>query len=479
MGRSRWRNRRERRDYGVAAPHGAFGVLPRLAEARASLAPVLELEGLSPDEEIRGPALVLEEETGEPEPVSEVRDPAQLELVAEVVSAVGQDRVEPVRAGLPVSEESASGGVVAAPPVLSEAPPESALADEPVAISPEAAAEAERLAVEALADAVGEPVGELMGEGGPASERSGEGSVVAEPRTSEQVVAEFFADAPRADSVEAGPNVRQPGPAASEVLPQEPAFFEAAPAEQVEQVELEVVRDEPTVLAGAPQAQAGESSAVAEAVAVEVAPPEDPVELAYERCRALAAEGRTVEARRAFRELLIVAPRHVRARNELALLLDAEGDPNGALAELDRALEMDPDNSVLLVNRGSILGAQGRYAAAERDLKRVLRVEPSNAEALFSLGVVMTKKGLWGEAVPHLRRAVELDPSRGAAYYYLGEALNHVDDLHGAMAAYQRAAELMPEHSRALYGLGIVYDRLGRPDDAARMYRKSREVGKR
>jgi Flp pilus assembly protein TadD len=81
--------------------------------------------------------------------------------------------------------------------------------------------------------------------------------------------------------------------------------------------------------------------------------------------------------------------------------------------------------------------------------------------------------------VPQLRRVVELDPTRGAAYFYLGEALNHIDDLYGAMAAYQRAAELMPDHPRALYGLGIVYDRLGRPDDAARMYRKSREIGRR
>ncbi len=91
----------------------------------------------------------------------------------------------------------------------------------------------------------------------------------------------------------------------------------------------------------------------------------------------------------------------------------------------------------------------------------------------------MTRKGLWSEAVSQLRRVVEIDPSRGAAYFYLGEALNKTDDLYGAMAAYQRAAELMPEHSRALYGLGIVYDRLGRPDDAARMYRRSREIGRR
>lgn len=216
----------------------------------------------------------------------------------------------------------------------------------------------------------------------------------------------------------------------------------------------------------------------AEPVAV-APPPPDPAEILYGEARAAADAGRCAEAQSLYRQLLSAHPAHVRARNNLALLLDAEGSHEAALAELDRALDIEPENGTLLVNRGALLGAMGRYAAAERDLKKVLRVEPANAEALFNLGVVMTKKGLWGEAIPHLRRAVELEPARGAAFYYLGEALNHVDDLGGALTSYLRAAELQPGNPRALYGLGIIYDRLARPDDAAHMYRRAREVGRR
>jgi len=206
--------------------------------------------------------------------------------------------------------------------------------------------------------------------------------------------------------------------------------------------------------------------------------PPDPAEALYVEARAAAEEGRSAEALRLYRQLLVRFPQHLRSRNNLALLLDAAGDHQGALAELDRALEMDPEHTTLLTNRGALLGTLGRYAAAERDLRRVLRVEPANVEALFNLGVVMTKKGLWGEAVPHLQRVTEIAPDRGVAFYYLGEALNHVDDLGGALAAYQRATELQPHNARALYGLGIIYDRLARPDDAALMYRKSREVAR-
>jgi Flp pilus assembly protein TadD len=78
--------------------------------------------------------------------------------------------------------------------------------------------------------------------------------------------------------------------------------------------------------------------------------------------------------------------------------------------------------------------------------------------------------------VPHLRRATEVDPGRAAAWYYLGEALNHVDDLPEARAAFERVVELEPRNAKALYRLGIVLDRLNRPDEATRMYRRSREA---
>jgi Flp pilus assembly protein TadD len=247
-----------------------------------------------------------------------------------------------------------------------------------------------------------------------------------------------------------------------------------------------VAADEPTAGIAEPAAAVGEEdppAPVAEAAAQTQAPPEppqpDPSEVLYGEARDAADAGRVEDAKRLYRELLGLHPTHVRARNNLALLLDAEGNHKAALTELDRALDIDSENGTLLVNRGALLGAMGRYAAAERDLKKVLRVEPSHAEALFNLGVVMTKKGLWAEAVPHLKRAVEMEPQRAAAHYYLGEALNHVDDLTGALVAYQRAAELQPANPRALYGLGIIYDRLARPDDAAQMYRRSREVARR
>ncbi len=265
--------------------------------------------------------------------------------------------------------------------------------------------------------------------------------------------------------------------------PAVPSAGETSPAGEREPVAasepepVAAVEPEPVAASG-PEPFAASEPAGPIAEPAPVPEPPDVAELLYADARAAAEEGRAADAKRLYRDLVEQFPRHLRARNNLALLLDAAGDHDGALAELDGALELDAEHTTLLTNRGALLGALGRYAAAERDLRRVLRVEPANVEALFNLGVVMTKKGLWGEAVPPLRHVTLLAPDRGAAFYYLGEALNHVDDLLGALAAFQRATELQPANARALYGLGIIYDRLARPDDAALMYRKSREVAR-
>jgi Flp pilus assembly protein TadD len=40
----------------------------------------------------------------------------------------------------------------------------------------------------------------------------------------------------------------------------------------------------------------------------------------------------------------------------------------------------------------------------------------------------------------------------------------------------ERAAQLEPRHARTFYVMGIVFDKKGRPQEAAAMYRKAREI---
>lgn len=197
----------------------------------------------------------------------------------------------------------------------------------------------------------------------------------------------------------------------------------------------------------------------------------------YAAAREAAESGHLQKAVTLYREVLHGNPGHVRARNNLALVLDQLGSGESALEELNRCLELEPENTQVRVNRGSLLGSLGHYQEAERDLERVLELDSANPEAHYNLGIVLSRKGLWAKSIQHLRRAIELDSTQqAAAYYYLGEGLNQVDDLEGALNAYMRSDELRPTNSNTLYGIGVILDRLNRPEEAAQMYRRSRDA---
>jgi tetratricopeptide (TPR) repeat protein len=157
----------------------------------------------------------------------------------------------------------------------------------------------------------------------------------------------------------------------------------------------------------------------------------------------------------------------------------SQSDADRLLAQLDGSVAAQPESVQLLVDRAKQLGAMGRYSAARADLERALLLDPANLAVRTALGIVLLRKGLWGDAVPHLREVVAEESWSPTAWFYLGEALNHVDDLDGALAAFVRAAELDPRHAKALHAQGMVLDRLHRPEEAALLYRRSREAAAR
>jgi Flp pilus assembly protein TadD len=166
-------------------------------------------------------------------------------------------------------------------------------------------------------------------------------------------------------------------------------------------------------------------------------------------------------------------------RNSHSSTRPSLGDADRLLAALDDAVAAQPESVSVLVDRAKQLGALGRYSAARADLERALVLEPANLSVRTALGIVLLRKGLWADAVPHLREVVGAESWSPTAWFYLGEALNHVDDLDGALAAFVRAAELDPRHAKALHAQGMVLDRLHRPEEAALMYRRSREAAAR
>jgi tetratricopeptide (TPR) repeat protein len=91
------------------------------------------------------------------------------------------------------------------------------------------------------------------------------------------------------------------------------------------------------------------------------------------------------------------------------------GEHRRAIADFDRALELDPGLTGALYDRALANLARGDGAAAEQDLDRVLRRQPRDASALCERAQARAMRGAREEALEDLRRAIELRPALDGA----------------------------------------------------------------
>jgi len=130
-----------------------------------------------------------------------------------------------------------------------------------------------------------------------------------------------------------------------------------------------------------------------------------------------------------------------------------------AIAAYDRALAMDPRNTLAHHNRGVALSDLGRFEEALAAYDRTLEIDPRDADAHNSRGTLLCDHlGRPGEALAEFDRTIEINPGYRSAHSNRGNALNYLGRTEEALAASDRAVELDPQdagvhNSRA----GILY----------------------
>jgi tetratricopeptide (TPR) repeat protein len=82
-----------------------------------------------------------------------------------------------------------------------------------------------------------------------------------------------------------------------------------------------------------------------------------------------------------------------------------------ALQDLNRALELDPNNTQALGLRGNTYLTMKRYEQALRDLNRALQLDPNNAQTLGLRGDTYRKMKRYEQALQDFTRGLQLDPN--------------------------------------------------------------------
>jgi tetratricopeptide (TPR) repeat protein len=98
-----------------------------------------------------------------------------------------------------------------------------------------------------------------------------------------------------------------------------------------------------------------------------------------------------------------------------------EADPNGALGDFDRALDVNPHYLSALEDRAAVLAERlGRPDDAVEALGRAIRVAPESGQPRAGRGVLLARLGRRDEALRDAREAERLDPRPAVLYQAAG-----------------------------------------------------------
>ena len=126
--------------------------------------------------------------------------------------------------------------------------------------------------------------------------------------------------------------------------------------------------------------------------------------------RALAVEGQASAAADELRQALARDPDSgdaARLHQALGELAAGIGDLEGALAELGRALDLDPELAGARFTRANLLGLAGRYRLAAEDYDRFLAVHPASVSGHLGAATALAMAGDLAAASARLRGGLE------------------------------------------------------------------------
>src|SRR5947209_14999987 len=108
-------------------------------------------------------------------------------------------------------------------------------------------------------------------------------------------------------------------------------------------------------------------------------------------------------------------PRTTEEFNDRGIARKAKGDLDGAIADYDRAISLNPTYALAYYNRGIARGDKGDLNGAIADYTKAVELNPDYVSAYYNRGNVRRERGELDEAVADYTKASALNPSDAKA----------------------------------------------------------------
>lgn len=138
-------------------------------------------------------------------------------------------------------------------------------------------------------------------------------------------------------------------------------------------------------------------------------------------------------------------PQSLMAHNTLALVLKNKGDNEGALINLQKAININP-NAQSYYNIAAIYDDRSQLDQAKLYYEKAIQLNPYFSNSYNNLGAIYAKLNLYEKASELFTEAIKRDETNALAYYNLGYAYERQNQKINALKHYQKALELSPDN---------------------------------
>jgi tetratricopeptide (TPR) repeat protein len=180
---------------------------------------------------------------------------------------------------------------------------------------------------------------------------------------------------------------------------------------------------------------------------------QDPAKQISDKGLEYGAEGKFTEAREEFERALKIDAFYEPARRSLKIIE----------AVIDREIKVE---TAFHLFRGAVYQNRGQLSKAIAECNKAIEINPTYAPVYNSRGFAYIGKGEYDEAISDFNKAIEINPKFAMAYNNRGYAYGVKGQYDQAISDSNRAIDLNPKLAMAYNNRGLAYLNKGRHDRA-------------
>lgn len=147
-----------------------------------------------------------------------------------------------------------------------------------------------------------------------------------------------------------------------------------------------------------------------------------------------------------------------------------------ALKYFDKALEINPKNSLAWHSKGVMLVKLGKNEEAIKCYDKALETDTKNADIWFNKGVALNKLKRYEEAIKSYDKAIEINDKYEDALVNKATILGVIGKKEDCIKLCDKVLEINPKNDLAWYNRGYSFECLEKYGEAIRCYKKVLEI---